>query len=55
MLGALEAQLVVPVEGRGADGEGGVADCQTGVREGVGLREFEGVQVCWDGVVGGVF
>jgi hypothetical protein len=55
MLCALEAELVVPVKGRGADDEGGVANRQASVREGVRLCEFEGVEVRGDGVVGGVF
>lgn len=55
MFCGLEAQLVVPPEGQGADSEGGVPECQARVGEGVGLGEFEGVEVCGYGVVGGVF
>lgn len=55
MFCGFEAELVVPVEGCGADGESTVAQRQARVGEGVGLGEVEGVEVGGDGVVGGVF
>lgn len=55
LLRGVEAELVVPVEGRGADGEGRVAQREARVREGVRLLELEGVEVGRDGIVGGVF
>lgn len=50
----LEAELVVPEEACGRDGEGAVAYCEAGVGQVVGLGEFEGVEVVWDSIVGGV-
>lgn len=54
VLGGLEAQLVVPQEAGGGDGEGAVAQGQTRVYEGVVLLELERVEVVGDRVVGGV-
>lgn len=51
----VEAEGVVPVEAGGAEEEGGVAEGEADVGEGVGLGEVQGVQVGGDGVVGGVF
>ena len=53
-LGALEAQLVVPEEAGGGDGEGAVAKGQARVDEAVVLLELERVQVVWYRIVGGV-
>jgi hypothetical protein len=55
VLRILEAELVVPAEAGGADGEGGVAEREAHVAEGVGLLEGEGIEVVGDCVVGGVF
>lgn len=54
VLGALEAELVVPEEAGGGDEEGGVAQAQAHVGEGVGLLELQRVEVVGDGIVGGV-
>lgn len=51
----IEAEFEVPVEGRGGKSKCGVAKAKADIRECVGLREFEGVQVIWNGIVGGVF
>lgn len=51
----LKTQLVVPVEGCGADCEGCVAECETYVSQFVRLFELKGVEVGGDGVVGSVF
>lgn len=54
IFGALEAELVVPGETGGGDKEGGIAQGQAHVSQGVGLLELEGVQVIGDGIIGGV-
>lgn len=55
VLGGLEAELVVPGEAGGGDGEGRVPQGQPRVDQPVVLLEAQGVEVVGDGVVGGVF
>jgi len=55
VLCALEAELVVPSEAGGRDEEGGGAKGEADVGGCVDLFNFEGVEVVWDGIVGGVF
>lgn len=51
----LEAEVVVPGEASGGEGERGEAEGEADVGEEVGGGEGEGGEVVGDGVVGGVF
>jgi hypothetical protein len=51
----VEAELEVPIESRGADGKGQIADAESHIGENVRLLEFERVEVVGDGIVAGIF
>lgn len=51
---ALEAELVVPEKAGGSDQEGGVAQAQADIGEGVGLLELQGIQVVGNRIIRGV-
>jgi len=51
IFGVLEAQLVVPKETGAGHQEGAIPEGQAGISQGVRLREFERVQVVWDGII----
>ena len=54
LLCRVPAELPICVESNGGDDDGCVAKCKSDVSQCVGLLEFEGGKVVWEGVVGGI-